>query len=244
MGEGAGMKIKRLLIANRGEIALRIIRTCREMGIKSLAVYSDADARARHVREADESFRLGPAEAAASYLNQTALIEAAKAMQADAVHPGYGFLSERAEFAETVASAGLVYVGPPPSATRALGSKIEAKLIAQKAGVPLVPGFFSPNATDEELESDSDDGFDAASPINRSRERWQCEWPGCTFGHGSDVRRQASKPAHVAKHKRDSVRAEQLQYLALIGQRAGGAWRAPQASGFWWRLCLSPSTCC
>lgn len=147
------MKIKRLLIANRGEIALRIIRTCREMGIKSLAVYSDADSKARHVREADESFRLGPAEAAASYLNQAALIEAAKAMQADAVHPGYGFLSERAEFAETVAAAGLIYVGPPPSATRALGSKIEAKLIAQKAGVPLVPGFFSPNATDEELES-------------------------------------------------------------------------------------------
>ncbi len=146
------MRINRLLIANRGEIALRIIRTCREMGIKSLAVYSDADSKARHVREADESYRLGPAEASASYLNQQALIEAAKEMKADAVHPGYGFLSERAEFAESAAAAGLIYVGPPPSATRALGSKIEAKQIAQKASVPLVPGFFSSNATDDQLE--------------------------------------------------------------------------------------------
>lgn len=156
MDQGGSVKIQRLLIANRGEIALRIIRTCREMGIKALAVYSDADEKARHVREADDSRRIGPPEAALSYLNTKAILTAAKEMDADAIHPGYGFLSERAEFAEAVAQAGLIYVGPPPHATRALGSKIEAKLIAQKAGVPLVPGFFEPGASDSQLKSAAD----------------------------------------------------------------------------------------
>lgn len=147
------MKITRLLIANRGEIALRIIRTCRQMGIASLAVFSEADAQSRHVREADDSRLIGPPEAALSYLNVDAILRAAKEMGADAIHPGYGFLSERAEFAEAVTKAGLIYVGPPPSATRALGSKIEAKMLAEKAGVPLVPGFFQPGAADASLKA-------------------------------------------------------------------------------------------
>lgn len=146
------MNISRILIANRGEIALRIIRTCRQMGIASLAVYSEADSNSRHVGEADDSRLIGPPEAALSYLNVEAILRAAREMGADAIHPGYGFLSERAEFAEAAAAAGLIYIGPPPAATRALGSKIEAKLLAEKAGVPLVPGFFQPGASDSTLK--------------------------------------------------------------------------------------------
>ncbi len=146
------MRIKRLLIANRGEIALRIIRTCRQMGIASLTVYSEADSNSRHVREADDSRLIGPAEAAQSYLSVEAILRAAQEMGADAIHPGYGFLSERAEFAESVGKAGLIYVGPPPAATRALGSKIEAKMLAETAGVPLVPGIFQLGASDSSLK--------------------------------------------------------------------------------------------
>jgi acetyl-CoA carboxylase biotin carboxylase subunit len=132
--------IRRLLIANRGEIALRIIRACREMGIETVAVYSDADAAARHVRAADRAVRLGLAPAAESYLKIPAVIEAARAAGVDAVHPGYGFLSERASFAEACAAAGLIFVGPPADAIAAMGSKIGARTLMEQAGVPVVPG--------------------------------------------------------------------------------------------------------
>ncbi|WP_119168854.1 acetyl/propionyl/methylcrotonyl-CoA carboxylase subunit alpha [Algihabitans albus] len=130
-----------LLIANRGEIACRIQRTARRMGLRCIAVYSDADAQAPHVLLSDEAHRLGPAPARESYLNVEALLEAAARSGAEAVHPGYGFLSENAGFAEACARAGLVFVGPPPAAIRAMGSKSEAKTIMEKAGVPLVPGY-------------------------------------------------------------------------------------------------------
>jgi 3-methylcrotonyl-CoA carboxylase alpha subunit len=130
-----------LLIANRGEIACRIIRTARRMGLRCIAVYSDADAHALHVAMADEAHRLGAAPARESYLNVEALLEAAVRSGAEAVHPGYGFLSENAHFAEACAKAGLIFVGPPPGAIRAMGSKSEAKAIMDKAGVPLVPGY-------------------------------------------------------------------------------------------------------
>ncbi|HZC87057.1 MAG TPA: biotin carboxylase N-terminal domain-containing protein, partial [Steroidobacteraceae bacterium] len=113
--------IKSLLVANRGEIACRIFRTARRMNIRTVAVYSDADANARHVREADEAWRLGPAPARDSYLNIAALLEAARASAAEAIHPGYGFLAENAQFAEACLGAGLTYVGPPPAAIRAMG---------------------------------------------------------------------------------------------------------------------------
>jgi len=134
------MALQRLLIANRGEIALRIIKACREAGIETVAVYSDADAGALHVRAADFAQRIGPPPAAESYLNIGAIIGAARASRADAVHPGYGFLSERAEFGDACVKAGLVFVGPPADAVERMGSKIGARTLMEKAGVPIVPG--------------------------------------------------------------------------------------------------------
>ena len=135
------MNISKLLVANRGEIACRIFGTCRELGITTVAVYSDADARAKHVREADEAVHIGPAPAPESYLNVDAILAAAKATGADAIHPGYGFLSENADFAEAVTKAGLIWVGPAASAIRSMGPKDEAKRIAEEAGVPVLPGY-------------------------------------------------------------------------------------------------------
>ncbi len=135
------MSIRRLLIANRGEIACRIIRSCRRLGIHAIAVYSEADREAMHVRSADEAVCIGPAAARESYLNVAAVLAAAKATHADAIHPGYGFLSENAGFAEACAAAGVIFVGPPASAIRAMGLKHEAKAIVSAAGVPVVPGY-------------------------------------------------------------------------------------------------------
>ncbi len=131
----------KLLIANRGEIACRVMRTTRRMGIATVAIYSDADAASMHVAEADEAWRVGPPAPRASYLNVDAILDAARRSGAQAVHPGYGFLSENAAFAEACAAAGLVFVGPPASAIRAMGGKSEAKALMAKAGVPLVPGY-------------------------------------------------------------------------------------------------------
>ncbi|MDB5692015.1 MAG: acetyl-CoA carboxylase [Alphaproteobacteria bacterium] len=132
---------KKILIANRGEIACRVIRTAKAMGIATVAVYSDADARAPHVRMADESVRLGPPPASESYLNADLIITACRETGADAVHPGYGFLSERESFARALEEAGIAFIGPPPKAIAAMGDKIESKKLARAAGVPVVPGF-------------------------------------------------------------------------------------------------------
>jgi 3-methylcrotonyl-CoA carboxylase alpha subunit len=137
--------ITSLLIANRGEIACRIIRTAREMGIRTVAVYSDADAKALHVREADEAVHIGPSPARESYLVGEKIIAAAKATGAEAIHPGYGFLSENAEFAQAVADAGLVWVGPKPSSITAMGLKDAAKKLMAAAGVPVTPGYMGEN---------------------------------------------------------------------------------------------------
>ncbi|MBV9316439.1 MAG: ATP-grasp domain-containing protein, partial [Gammaproteobacteria bacterium] len=133
--------IRSLLVANRGEIACRIFRTARRMNVRTVAVYSDADAGARHVQEADEAVRIGPAAARESYLDIEALLAAARTSGAAAVHPGYGFLAENADFAEACAQAGLTFVGPPAAAIRAMGSKILAKRRMAAAGVPVLPGY-------------------------------------------------------------------------------------------------------
>jgi 3-methylcrotonyl-CoA carboxylase alpha subunit len=135
------VEIRRLLIANRGEIACRVMSTARAMGIQTIAVYSDADRDARHVKMADKAVRLGPGPASESYLDVAAVLAAARATNADAIHPGYGFLSENAEFAEAVAKAGMIFVGPPAEAIRSMGSKSASKALMEKAGVPLVPGY-------------------------------------------------------------------------------------------------------
>ena len=145
------MPFRRILIANRGEIASRIMQTCRRLGIETVAVYSEADARARHTRMADQAVLIGPATAAESYLNQTRILQAAKSTSAEAIHPGYGFLSENAEFARAVGQAGLVFIGPSPETIQLMGSKAEAKAIMRKAGVPLVPGYHGHDQSDETL---------------------------------------------------------------------------------------------
>ena len=133
----------KILIANRGEIALRIQRACREMGIKTVVVYSEADSEAKYVKLADESVCIGPAAAAASYLNVPAIISAAEVTDAEAIHPGYGFLSENADFAERVDRSGFVFIGPRAESIRLLGDKVSAKNAMKKAGVPVVPGVDS-----------------------------------------------------------------------------------------------------
>jgi propionyl-CoA carboxylase alpha chain len=151
---------KKILIANRGEIACRVMRTARKMGIATVAVYSDADARAPHVLMADEAVRLGPAPAAESYLKAELILEAARATGADAIHPGYGFLSERESFARACAEAGIAFVGPPPNAIAAMGDKIESKKLAKAAGVNVVPGYLGEIAdTDEAVRIAGEIGY-------------------------------------------------------------------------------------
>ena len=150
----------KILIANRGEIACRVIRTAKKMGIKTVAVYSDADARAPHVLMADESVRIGPAPAAESYLKAELIIDACKATGAEAVHPGYGFLSERASFATALAAAGIAFIGPPASAIAAMGDKIQSKKLAKAAGVNVVPGYLGEIAdTDEAVRIAGEIGY-------------------------------------------------------------------------------------
>ncbi len=131
---------KKILIANRGEIAVRLLRACRELGISSVAIYSDADRTALHVLKADEAYRIGPAPAAESYLNIERILDAAQKSGAEAVHPGYGFLSENAEFARACAGAGIKFIGPPAAAIELMGSKTRARQQMEIAGVPFVPG--------------------------------------------------------------------------------------------------------
>jgi 3-methylcrotonyl-CoA carboxylase alpha subunit len=145
-----------ILIANRGEIACRIIRTARRLGLRSVAVYSDADANALHVRLADEAVHIGPSPARESYLDGARIIAAARQTGAQAIHPGYGFLSENAEFAQAVIDAGLVWIGPPPAAITAMGLKDAAKKLMQQAGVPTTPGYLGEDQSEERLTHEAD----------------------------------------------------------------------------------------
>ena len=143
--------MKRLLIANRGEIAIRVARACRDHGLTSIAIYSDGDRNSLHVRQADEAYALGGTTATESYLDGKKIIALALKVKADAIHPGYGFLSENADFASAVIDAGLIWIGPPPSAIKALGDKVSARKIAAKVGAPLVAGTQDPVARAEDV---------------------------------------------------------------------------------------------
>ena len=148
MRKDGPLPFRRVLIANRGEIAVRILRACRDLGLETVAVYSDADAHAAHVRLAEAAVRIGPPPPTESYLNIEAILDAAAATGADAIHPGYGFLAERAAFARAVIGAGIVFIGPTPEAIEALGDKLQARRLARDAGVPIVPGTLEPAAID------------------------------------------------------------------------------------------------
>jgi 3-methylcrotonyl-CoA carboxylase alpha subunit len=148
--------ITSVLIANRGEIACRIIRTARRLGVRTVAVYSDADAKALHVRQADEAVHIGPSPARESYLVGERIIAAAKATGAEAIHPGYGFLSENADFAQSVIAAGLIWVGPKPHSIRAMGLKDAAKKLMQEAGVPTTPGYLGEDQSPDRLKAEAD----------------------------------------------------------------------------------------
>jgi 3-methylcrotonyl-CoA carboxylase alpha subunit len=148
--------LKSLLIANRGEIACRVIRTARRLGIRTIAVYSDADAKALHVRMADEAVHIGPSPARESYLRSDKIIEAAKTTGAEAIHPGYGFLSENAEFAQAVIDAGIIWVGPKPDSIRAMGLKDAAKKLMAEAGVPVTPGYLGEDQDPKRLEKEAE----------------------------------------------------------------------------------------
>jgi acetyl/propionyl-CoA carboxylase alpha subunit len=139
---------KRVLIANRGEIALRVQRTCRELGIETVAVYSEPDRNALHVRQADYSVCIGPGPSTESYLVIDKIIEAAKQTGAEAIHPGYGFLSENPRFVDAIEASGIAFIGPPASAMRALGDKVSARKLMESAGVPVVPGANDISAAD------------------------------------------------------------------------------------------------
>ena len=145
----------KLLIANRGEIACRVIRTARRLGIKTVAVYSQADSGALHTRMADEALEIGPPPGAESYLNIKRIIAAAKESGAKAIHPGYGFLSENADFARACAEAGLVFIGPPAEAIRIMGSKAASKALMEQVGVPLVPGYHGAAQDDDRLRAEA-----------------------------------------------------------------------------------------
>jgi 3-methylcrotonyl-CoA carboxylase alpha subunit len=148
--------MNKILIANRGEIAVRIIRACRELGIRSVAVYSEADREALHVRLADEAYLLGPAPAAESYLRADRIIDVARRSGAQAIHPGYGFLSERVHFARACADAGIIFIGPPADAIERMGSKIDAKRLAVAHDVPVVPGYDGADQSVEMLQLEAE----------------------------------------------------------------------------------------
>jgi len=193
-------KIKKILIANRGEIAIRIMRTCREMGIATVAVFSDADRTSMHVRYADEAYNIGPAASILSYLKSDKIIEIAINCQADAIHPGYGFLSENAEFARQCAESGIIFIGPSPEVIDQMGDKIKARLTMIAAGVPVVPGTTESIKTEKEA-------------IETIRQIGLPVMVKASAGGGGKGMRLITKETDIAS----SVRSAQSEALASFG---------------------------
>jgi len=205
--------ITRLLVANRGEIALRVIRACRELGVESVAVYSDADAHAPHVSAADRSVHIGAAPAAESYLSTSRLLDAVRASGADAVHPGYGFLSENASFAEACEREGILFVGPPSAVIAQMGSKIAARRLMQTAGVPVVPG---------EIPVDQTDAGVAAA---LARAEYPALVKASAGGGGKGMRRvddqsQAIEAVQAARREAESAFGDGTLYVERLIERA------------------------
>jgi acetyl-CoA carboxylase biotin carboxylase subunit len=204
--------LEKVLVANRGEIALRVIRACRELGISSVAVYSDADVDALHVRHADEAVRIGPPPAAKSYLDTGAILEAARETRADAVHPGYGFLAENASFAASCREAELVFVGPSAGAIEKMGDKSAARRLAQEAGVPVVPGTDGIASGDEAVGTAEEIGYPvmvkaAASALRTTRRSsgrpwgWRSRRPGPPSGTAPSTWRSCSSDRATSRYR-------------------------------------------
>ena len=159
---------KKILIANRGEIACRVIETAHKLGVRTVAIYSDADAGAKHVAMADEAYRVGPAPVAESYLKTNTIIDICRRSGAEAVHPGYGFLSENPDFVDALEAAGIGFIGPSASAIRAMGLKDAAKALMEKAGVPVVPGYHGANQAPGFLKAHAEEAAGEAIPEGRT----------------------------------------------------------------------------
>jgi acetyl-CoA/propionyl-CoA carboxylase biotin carboxyl carrier protein len=234
VGESTGGPVTKILVANRGEIAVRVIRAAKDAGLASVAVYADPDRDAPHVRLADEAFALGGTTAAESYLNFDKLLDAAKRSGADSVHPGYGFLSENADFAQAVLDAGLTWIGPSPQAIRDLGDKVTARHIAMRAGAPLVPGTKEPAKDADEIVAFADEyglpvaikaafgGGGRGLKVARTREEIPELFESATreavaaFGRGECfVERYLDKPRHVEAQ----VLADQHGNAIVVGTR-------------------------
>ncbi len=238
---------KKILIANRGEIACRVAATARRMAIQTVAVYSDADANAKHVSACDEAVHIGGSSPKDSYLRWERIIEAAKASGAQAIHPGYGFLSENEAFARACAEAGLVFIGPPPSAIQAMGLKAESKQLMEKAGVPLVPGYHGANQDTALLQGRSRTHRLSGADQGQRRRRRQGHAGGRQAGrlrvragfvqargdHQLRRRRGADREirAAAAPHRDPGVRRHAWQLRLPVRARLFGAAPAPEGAG-------------